>query len=107
MKVTCWWLCLLVAVIAASAADTKKAAPNKAGEENDTDEEKVEAVIEDVNAKQLERLLEEKDYVAVFWCKKQIGKTNQTGERKIRAEMTPSASMLHLLEKLFCCFQSL
>lgn len=28
-----------------------------------------EAVIEEVNAKQLEKLLSEKDYVAVFWCK--------------------------------------
>lgn len=29
----------------------------------------VEPVIEDVNAKQLEKVLNEKDYVAVFWCK--------------------------------------
>lgn len=28
-----------------------------------------EAVIEEVNAKQLDKLLAEKDYVAVFWCK--------------------------------------
>lgn len=28
-----------------------------------------EAVIEEVNAKQLEKLLSDKDYVAVFWCK--------------------------------------
>lgn len=28
-----------------------------------------EPVIEDVTAKQLERVLNEKDYVAVFWCK--------------------------------------
>lgn len=28
-----------------------------------------EAVIEEVNAKQLEKLLDGKDYVAVFWCK--------------------------------------
>lgn len=28
-----------------------------------------EAVIEEVNAKQLEKLLAERDYVAVFWCK--------------------------------------
>lgn len=28
-----------------------------------------EAVIEEVNAKQLEKLLGGKDYVAVFWCK--------------------------------------
>jgi hypothetical protein len=27
------------------------------------------ATIEEINAKQLERLLEEKDYVAVYWCK--------------------------------------
>ena len=32
--------------------------------------EKAEAAtIEEVSAKQLERLLEEKDYVAVYWCK--------------------------------------
>lgn len=28
-----------------------------------------EATIEEVNAKQLERILAEKDYVAVYWCK--------------------------------------
>lgn len=28
-----------------------------------------EAVIEEVNAKQLDKLLNDKDYVAVFWCK--------------------------------------
>lgn len=28
-----------------------------------------EAVIEEVTAKQLEKLLNDKDYVAVFWCK--------------------------------------
>jgi len=28
-----------------------------------------EPIIEDVTAKQLERVLNEKDYVAVFWCK--------------------------------------
>jgi hypothetical protein len=27
------------------------------------------AIIEDVNAKILERLIQEEDYVAVFWCK--------------------------------------
>lgn len=29
----------------------------------------VEPIIEEVTAKQLERVLNEKDYVAVFWCK--------------------------------------
>lgn len=28
-----------------------------------------DATIEEVSAKQLERLLEDKDYVAVYWCK--------------------------------------
>jgi flagellar biogenesis protein FliO len=28
-----------------------------------------EPIIEEVTAKQLERVLNEKDYVAVFWCK--------------------------------------
>lgn len=69
MKVTWCWLVsmLLVASVhqSSSAAEKKKTAP-AAGT---GDEEKVEAVIEDVNAKQLERLLEEKDYVAVYWCK--------------------------------------
>jgi hypothetical protein len=32
--------------------------------------EKAEAAtIEEVSSKQLERLLDEKDYVAVYWCK--------------------------------------
>ncbi|CAH2105861.1 unnamed protein product [Euphydryas editha] len=30
---------------------------------------RIEPQIEEVTAKQLERVLEEKDYVAVFWCK--------------------------------------
>ena len=29
----------------------------------------IEPVIEEVNAKQLERLLNDKDFVAVYWCK--------------------------------------
>ena len=32
-----------------------------------------EAVIEEVNAKQLEKILADKDYVAVFWCKQNSG----------------------------------
>lgn len=30
--------------------------------------DQAEPIIEDVTAKQLERVLNEKDYVAVFWC---------------------------------------
>lgn len=32
-------------------------------------QKEAEPVIEEVTAKQLERLLNEKDYVAVYWCK--------------------------------------
>lgn len=32
------------------------------------DDHHAEPIIEDVTAKQLERVLNEKDYVAVFWC---------------------------------------
>ena len=71
MRVTWCWLVLVCLVAAAHvvspAAEKKKA--GKGGDDAGDGEEKVEAVIEDVNAKQLERLLEEKDYVAVYWCK--------------------------------------
>lgn len=66
MKVTCcWFVCLLLvaAFNLASSAEKNKGAAGSG------EEQKVEAVIEDVNAKQFERLLEEKDYVAVYWCK--------------------------------------
>ncbi|XP_032787702.1 uncharacterized protein LOC116925152 isoform X4 [Daphnia magna] len=69
MKVTwCWLVCLCLVAAGhqvSSAADKKKAAVKSSSPENE--QEKVEAVIEDVNAKQLERLLDEKDYVAVYW----------------------------------------
>lgn len=48
-----WWWLLLVAL-----ATAKRAPPTQQ-----------EPVIEEVTAKQLERVLDEKDYVAVFWCK--------------------------------------
>lgn len=48
-----WWWVLLVAVTISA-----KRAPSPQ-----------EPVIEEVTAKQLERVLAEKDYVAVFWCK--------------------------------------
>lgn len=32
-------------------------------------ENEVEPVIEEVTAKQLERILQDKDFVAVYWCK--------------------------------------
>lgn len=52
-----WWWLLLV-TLATTTATTSKRAPSAQ-----------EPVIEEVTAKQLERVLQEKDYVAVFWCK--------------------------------------
>lgn len=51
------WICLLVA----SLAEAKKGA--ESGKQVES------AVIEEVTAKQLERILQDKDFVAVFWCK--------------------------------------
>lgn len=47
--------CILFA-LASSSVSAKKASS-------------AEAVIEEVNQKQLERILADKDYVAVYWCK--------------------------------------
>lgn len=44
-----------------------------------------EPVIEEVTQKQLERILQEKDYVAVYWCKciqKQAAKQPQTKNKQ-------------------------
>lgn len=51
------WLGLLLLLVASLAS--AKRAPSA----------QESAVIEEVTAKQLERILAEKDYVAVFWCK--------------------------------------
>ena len=53
MGYTRWLLCLLVLFVAPTFGRKREA----------------EAVIEDVNAKQLAKLINEKDYVAVYWCK--------------------------------------
>ena len=59
---------ILVALLLWNALAYADAA--KAGVVSDeAGEEKREAFIEDVNAKQLERLIADEDYVAVFWCK--------------------------------------
>lgn len=50
-----WWWLLLVALVTAKRAPTPPTTQ--------------EPIIEEVTAKQLERVLAEKDYVAVFWCK--------------------------------------
>lgn len=56
-------LCALLATVDA-AAKAKSDEPRPKGGHKEA-----EPVIEEVNAKQLERLLNEKDFVAVYWCK--------------------------------------
>lgn len=61
------WLLALVALLALSGATARKSpapapAPAPAHKQH-------EPQIEEVTAKQLERVLEDKDFVAVYWCK--------------------------------------
>ena len=57
-------LLLVLLVPATSGADAVVKQPTLG-----TDGKPLGDFIEDVNAKQLERMLDEKDYVAVFWCR--------------------------------------
>nr|CAI5863960.1 unnamed protein product [Callosobruchus analis] len=56
-----WWLLrtYLLLLLVTSATVAKKAAHQDSGQDGE--------VIEEVTSKQLERILHEKDYVAVFW----------------------------------------
>lgn len=67
-------LLLAIALLAAAlpladAAKKASAAPPGPGAAAKGGKEHIESIIEDVSAKQLERVLNEKDFVAVFWCK--------------------------------------
>ncbi|KAJ9596073.1 hypothetical protein L9F63_012741 [Diploptera punctata] len=62
-----WWLTLLIVTLTAIdgvASAKKPSAPEETGGKKGKEEA---AVIEEVTAKQLERVLNEKDFVAVFW----------------------------------------
>ena len=63
-----WWLTLLIVTLTAidGVASAKKSSGPEEGGKKGKEES---AVIEEVTAKQLERVLNEKDFVAVFWCK--------------------------------------
>lgn len=60
------WVALLI--LGGCALAAKKAAESNAPQVGDKKKHS-EPVIEEVTAKQLERVLNEKDFVAVFWCK--------------------------------------
>lgn len=66
-----WLQALAVVLLLAAAASARKSpAPSKH-----------EPQIEEVTAKQLERVLEDKDFVAVYWCKWPLARCSPTGAR--------------------------
>lgn len=69
-RVRRWSWCLALVIVTLTAIDIVSAArkPEATGG-GPAVKVKEEAVIEEVTAKQLERVLNEKDFVAVFWCK--------------------------------------
>lgn len=62
-----WYLVLSSSVNFQFAECAKKSSASPPPSQSSSNH--VEPVIEEVNAKQLERILLDKDYVAVFWCK--------------------------------------
>lgn len=62
-------LFFLVFFVGGSLIEAKKSSASPSGSSSSSAPIKEEPVIEEVSAKQLERLLNDKDYVAVFWCK--------------------------------------
>jgi hypothetical protein len=63
-----WWITLLIVSLTTIDGVATARRPEATGG-GSTSKVKDEAVIEEVTAKQLERVLNEKDFVAVFWCK--------------------------------------
>lgn len=63
-----WWITLLIVSLTAIDGVTTARKPETAGG-GSAAKVKDESIIEEVTAKQLERVLNEKDFVAVFWCK--------------------------------------
>lgn len=61
------WLLLLVTMFTAGQIDAKKSS-SSSGKGDDVKAGAKDPVIEEVTSKQLERLLNDKDFVAVFWC---------------------------------------
>lgn len=61
-------VCILFAFVTfpVTVECAKKATPSPSGASSNNIHE---PVIEEVTQKQLERILQEKDYVAVYWCK--------------------------------------
>ncbi|KAK6628373.1 hypothetical protein RUM43_002185 [Polyplax serrata] len=74
-RLTKWpWTLLLGLVVVAlvlgvGLVEAKKSVGSPAAQAPAGAPAKEEPVIEEVSAKQLEKILNEKDYVAVFWCK--------------------------------------
>jgi hypothetical protein len=64
---------LALLLIAVSSVDGKKQVTPEPSPVKSTKLKESEPEIEEVTAKQLERVLNEKDFVAVFWCKSSSG----------------------------------
>lgn len=62
-------LSVLLLLLCDSGWAAKKAADPAPAPADKKKHSEVTSVIEEVTAKQLERVLNEKDFVAVFWCK--------------------------------------
>lgn len=60
-------VCILLAIIL--FPETVKCSKKPSGTSSPSVAVEHEPVIEEVTQKQLERLLQDKDYVAVYWCK--------------------------------------
>lgn len=69
-----------------AASPVKAAAPPPSAEDA--------SVIEEVSAKQLERLLQDKDYVAVYWCKCAGGEIQKSFEGKVSRERLENGSYI-------------
>lgn len=63
-----WWMTLLIVTLTTIDGVSAAKKPEATGG-GPAAKVKEEPVIEEVTAKQLERVLNEKDFVAVFWCK--------------------------------------
>lgn len=87
-----WYLVLSSSVNFQFAECAKKSSASPPPSQSSSNH--VEPVIEEVNAKQLERILLDKDYVAVFWCKCARKKNRrkwkfdiQKGKKKIKNQV--------------------
>lgn len=75
-------VCVLLAFISLPATvECAKKASSSSSTSTTTTTTGHEPVIEEVTQKQLERILQEKDYVAVYWCKCNLNRVKKESDR--------------------------